>query len=121
MFFCCVCFLFVVGSDILMNEYVIEKFMLEEGFVFLEIYFIIQDCKGFLWFGIVENGVMWYDGRNVILFEYDRLIVSGLLYNDVGNFMFDKNGNIWVGIWGGGVNKYNLVIGEFMWFVYDVI
>ena len=85
MFFCCACSSFAVGSDTLMNEYAIEKLTLEEGFVSSEIYSIIQDRKGFLWFGTAENGVMRYDGRNVTLFEYDRSTASGLSHNDAGN------------------------------------
>ena len=119
MFFCCACSSFAVGSDTLMNEYAIEKLTLEEGFVSSEIYSIIQDRKGFLWFGTAENGVMRYDGRNVTLFEYDRSTASGLSHNDAGNLMLDKNGNIWVGTWGGGANKYNPATGEFTRFAHD--
>ncbi len=83
MFFCCACSSFAVGSDTLMNEYAIEKLTLEEGFVSSEIYSIIQDRKGFLWFGTAENGVMRYDGRNVTLFEYDRSTASGLSHTAI--------------------------------------
>lgn len=31
----------------------------------------------------------------------------------------DKNGNIWIGTWGGGLNKYNPYKGEFTRFVFQ--
>ncbi|MEL7289429.1 MAG: two-component regulator propeller domain-containing protein, partial [Pseudomonadota bacterium] len=46
-----------------MNEYSVELLTAEDGFVSSEIYSIIQDRQGFLWFGTAENGVMRYDGR----------------------------------------------------------
>ncbi len=48
-----------------MNEYSVELLTADDGFVSSEIYSIIQDRQGFLWFGTAENGVMRYDGRKV--------------------------------------------------------
>lgn len=90
-----------------MNEYSVELLTADDGFVSSEIYSIIQDRQGFLWFGTAENGVMRYDGRKVTLFESDSEHGQGLSHNDAGNLMLDAEGNIWVGTWGGGVNKYD--------------
>jgi ligand-binding sensor domain-containing protein len=91
----------------------------EDGFVSSEIYSIIQDKQGLLWFGTAENGVMRYDGRKVTLFEYDSLSSNGLSHNDAGNLMLDHNGKVWVGTWGGGANIYDPQTGHFKNFIHD--
>ncbi len=95
------------NSSALINEYSVEMLTEEDGFVSSEIYSIIQDHQGMLWFGTAENGVMRYDGQKVTLFEYDSINTNGLSHNDAGNLMLDHDGNIWIGTWGGGANFYN--------------
>ena len=104
-------------SSSLINEYSVKKLTAEDGFVSSEIYSIIQDDQGFLWFGTAENGVMRYDGRKVVLFEFDKLSDNGLSHNDAGNLMLAKDGSIWIGTWGGGANRYNLRTGRFENFI----
>jgi len=105
-------------SDLL-NEYSIEMLTEEDGFVTSEIYSIIQDNQGLLWFGTAANGVMRYDGRKVSLFEFDSINDEGLSSNYAGNLMLDHQGNIWIGTWGGGVNIYNPQKGHFKHFIHD--
>ncbi|MEC7633742.1 MAG: two-component regulator propeller domain-containing protein, partial [Pseudomonadota bacterium] len=102
-----------------MNEYSVELLTAEDGFVSSEIYSIIQDRQGFLWFGTAENGVMRYDGRRVTLFESDSDPSQGLSHNDAGNLMLDAEGNIWIGTWGGGVNKYDPTTGHYSRYLND--
>ncbi|RHW76948.1 hybrid sensor histidine kinase/response regulator [Colwellia sp. RSH04] len=101
------------------NKYSIKKLTAEDGFVSSEIYSIIQDKQGLLWFGTAENGVMRYDGRKVTLFEFDSMNSGGLSHNDAGNLMLDRNGKIWIGTWGGGANLYNPETGKFESFIHD--
>ena len=101
------------------NKYLIKKLTAEDGFVSSEIYSIIQDTQGLLWFGTAENGVMRYDGRKVTLFEFDSMSPGGLSHNDAGNLMLDQNGKIWIGTWGGGVNLYDPATGRFENFLHD--
>jgi signal transduction histidine kinase/ligand-binding sensor domain-containing protein/DNA-binding response OmpR family regulator len=103
----------------LINEYSVKMLTEEDGFVSSEIYSIIQDKQGLLWFGTAENGVMRYDGRKVTLFEYDSLSSNGLSHNDAGNLMLDHNGKVWVGTWGGGANIYDPQTGHFKNFIHD--
>ncbi|MFY8298993.1 two-component regulator propeller domain-containing protein [Pseudoalteromonas sp. SS15] len=109
----------VAQIPLLTNEYSVKKLTAEEGFVSSEIYSIIQDKQGLIWFGTAENGVMRYDGRKVTLFEFDSMSDNGLSHNDAGNLMLDRNGNIWIGTWGGGANKYNPATGKFDNYLHD--
>jgi len=98
------------------NDYTIEMLTEEAGFVSYEIYSIVQDKKGFLWFGTGENGIMRYDSRNVLLFESGGEKNKSLSHNEAGNLLLDQQGNIWIGTWGAGVNKYNPKQGTFDYF-----
>ncbi|MBE0356984.1 hypothetical protein PPHE_b0199 [Pseudoalteromonas phenolica O-BC30] len=103
----------------LANEYAVKKLTAEDGFVSSEIYSIIQDQQGLIWFGTAENGVMRYDGRKVTLFEFDSMSDNGLSHNDAGNLMLDRKGNVWIGTWGGGANRYNPKTGKFDNYIHD--
>jgi diguanylate cyclase (GGDEF)-like protein len=107
------------SSSEINSEYFVELLTEEDGFVSSEIYSIIQDHQGLLWFGTGENGIMRYDGRKVTLFEYDNSKPSGLSHNDAGNLMLDHNGIIWIGTWGGGANSYDPKTGSFQHFIND--
>jgi ligand-binding sensor domain-containing protein len=107
------------SSSELTNEYSVEMLTEEDGFVSSEIYSIVQDNQGLLWFGTAENGVMRYDGRKVTLFEFDSMSSNGLSHNDAGNLMLDRDGRIWVGTWGGGANIYQPKTGRFQHFSHD--
>ncbi|CAH9058134.1 Sensor histidine kinase RcsC [Pseudoalteromonas sp. CIP111854] len=104
---------------LLANEYSVKKLTAEDGFVSSEIYSIIQDQQGLIWFGTAENGVMRFDGRKVTLFEFDSMSNNGLSHNDAGNLLLDRYGNIWIGTWGGGANRYNPQTGQFENFIND--
>ena len=101
------------------NQFSIKTLTAEDGFVSSEIYSIIQDEQGLLWFGTAENGVMRYDGRNVTLFEFDAQGNNSLSHNDAGNLMLDQHGRIWIGTWGGGANLYHPKTGIFENFIHD--
>ena len=103
----------------LINQYSVEMLTEEDGFVSSEIYSIIQDNQGLLWFGTGENGVMRYDGRKITLFEFDSITSNGLSDNDAGNLMLDRNKKIWIGTWGGGANLYEPQTGNFQHFIHD--
>jgi len=103
----------------LINEYSVELLTAEDGFISSEIYSIVQDDQGLLWFGTGENGIMRYDGRKVTLFEFDSNKPNGLSHDDAGNLMLDRNGIVWVGTWGGGANRYDPKTGEYQHFIHD--
>lgn len=89
------------------TNYKIDLLSEDEGFVSSEIYSILQDHQGFLWFGTAENGLMNYDGRKVSVLENDIGNPLSLSHNNAGNILLEKSGAIWVGTWGGGANRYD--------------
>jgi ligand-binding sensor domain-containing protein/anti-sigma regulatory factor (Ser/Thr protein kinase) len=67
---------------------------------------IMQDKRGFLWFG-TEDGLNRYDGQYVSIFKNqpnDTTCISGNIITDLHE---DKNGIIWIATSDGGLTRYN--------------
>ncbi len=118
LFICCSAFAQTAVKH-LNNEYSIELLTAEDGFTSSEIYSIIQDNKGLLWFGTGENGILKYDGRKVVNYEYDDNQANGISHNDAGNLLLADNGDIWIGTWGGGASHLDIRTGLFNHFEHD--
>jgi len=101
------------------THYKIELLSEDEGFVSSEIYSILQDHQGFLWFGTAENGLMNYDGKKVRIFENDIGNPFSLSHNNAGNILLESSGAIWIGTWGGGANRYDPKTNIFQHFKHD--
>ncbi len=85
------------------NEYEFELLNENDGFPTSIIFSIIQDEDGFLWFGTGYDGLMRYDGKNVVVFKNDPSQKNTLPNDNAGNLVLDSEGNFWIGSWGGGV------------------
>jgi len=67
---------------------------------------IMQDSKGFMWFG-TQDGLNKYDGYQFKIYKSnpaDSLSLSG---NYIKGITQDNKGNIWIATWGGGLSKFN--------------
>ncbi|MHC4536787.1 MAG: two-component regulator propeller domain-containing protein, partial [Planctomycetota bacterium] len=62
---------------------------------------MVQDRRGFLWFGLQGGGISRYDGRTFRTFTVE----DGLPSNYVWTVFEDSKGNLWVGT-GAGVCRY---------------
>ncbi|MEP7703138.1 two-component regulator propeller domain-containing protein [Paraglaciecola sp. 25GB23A] len=89
------------------SEYKFELLNENDGFSSSIIFSIAQDQSGFLWFGTGYNGLMRYDGKNIVQYQNDPSNLNSLPNDNAGNVMIDKNNNLWIGSWGGGVLRYN--------------
>ncbi|OJJ23747.1 hypothetical protein BKI52_05200 [marine bacterium AO1-C] len=67
---------------------------------------IIQDRKGFLWFGTAD-GLNRYDGYQFKVYRNELNNLNSLSNNYILSLLEDKHGNIWIGTYGGGLNKFN--------------
>ncbi|MDI6791788.1 MAG: two-component regulator propeller domain-containing protein [bacterium] len=86
------------------------NFTTEDGLADNDVWSILEDRTGNLWFGTFNNGVSKYDGKKWFHYPKKR---DGLPDNRVFSIIEDKSGNLWFGTWGGGVSKYDLDSSKF--------
>jgi len=90
----------------------------EQGLVPGNVNDILQDSIGFIWMA-TENGLCRYDGYNFVYYKNEVNDAKSLSHNHVFSLLEDKNGIIWVGTLGGGLNKFDSKTGKFKRYVYD--
>ena len=83
-----------------------ERLFEEQGLSRSSFHCAIQDRTGFLWF-CTGDGLLRYDGYSLKAFQYDPARDDSLSSNTVYAIMEDRQGRIWVGTTGGGLNKFN--------------
>ncbi|HTA82358.1 MAG TPA: two-component regulator propeller domain-containing protein [Bacteroidia bacterium] len=71
---------------------------------------IIQDHKGFMWFG-TQDGLNRYDGNTITIFKNNPVDSNSLAANDINCLFEDKDGILWVGT-DGGLSTLNLHTGK---------
>jgi ligand-binding sensor domain-containing protein/signal transduction histidine kinase len=67
---------------------------------------IFQDSRGFMWFG-TQDGLNKYDGYKFTVYKNDPYNKNSLSHNFITDIIEDKEGNLWIATWGGGINKFN--------------
>ena len=79
---------------------------LEDGMSNDKINCILQDQRGFLWFG-TEDGLNRYDGKHFATFINKPNDTSGISGNKITDLYEDKNGVLWIATADGGFTKYD--------------
>lgn len=68
---------------------------------------IIEDARQDLWVGNVEGGLS-RKHKNSDSFDHYTSQNIGLTHNSISALTIDKNGHLWAGTWGGGINEVDL-------------
>jgi PAS domain S-box-containing protein len=89
-----------------------ERLSIGQGLPQSTIFCILQDKRGFMWFG-TQHGLSRYDGHTFKLYDYNPKNPKSLSQNLVISLFEDGSGMIWVGTWGGGINRFDLKKEEF--------
>ncbi|MBI9113014.1 hybrid sensor histidine kinase/response regulator [Maridesulfovibrio ferrireducens] len=82
-----------------------ERLSLDQGLSQSSILCMLQDSKGFLWFGTYD-GLNRYDGRQMKIYSKSKLPGS-ISDGNVRTLYEDSSGVLWVGTKSGGLNAYN--------------
>jgi len=72
--------------------------------------YILEDSRGFIWIG-TENGLNRYDGYSLKEYKYDPTDPFSINSNFIRTLYEDPADSgkvLWVGTWGGGLNKFDL-------------
>lgn len=89
-----------------------RQITVEDGLSQSTVNCMLQDRKGFLWFGSA-NGLNRYDGYNFSIYVNDPQDTTTISDNGILSLFEDKNGFIWIGTVGGVLNKYDRKKGTF--------
>lgn len=73
---------------------------------------IYQDQQGFMWF-CTEDGLNRYDGYNFKIYKHDPLDSNSLGGNFATSILQDKNGIMWITLWGAGLDKFDPITETF--------
>ena len=79
---------------------------LEDGLSQTTVMSILQDSRGFMWFG-TQDGLNRYDGYNFVVYRHDSNDLNSLSDNRIRAIVEDASGMLWIGTEAGGLNKYD--------------
>ncbi len=78
---------------------------------------ILQDSKGFMWFG-TEDGLNRYDGYEFKVFRMSDTTNNTISHNWIWDIFEDNNNNLWIATWQ-GLTKYDMKRDRFKVFLPD--
>ncbi|MBR9977519.1 MAG: SpoIIE family protein phosphatase [Bacteroidetes bacterium] len=96
------------SQELVEGKYRYDVLALEDGLSQGMIFCILQDSRGFLWFGTKE-GLNRYDGATFTVFRNIPGDTTSLPDNQVYSLAEDEHGRIWVGTRTGGLQLFNPV------------
>jgi signal transduction histidine kinase/ligand-binding sensor domain-containing protein/CheY-like chemotaxis protein len=98
-------------------DFQFEHLTVRDGLSHNNVICILQDSKGFIWFGTAE-GLNRFDGYNFKICKYEPGNPNSLSHNLIRSFFEDHRGNLWIGT-EGGLNKYDLKKNRFIRYLND--
>lgn len=95
-----------------------QRLGIEDGLSQSSVFSIVQDKRGFLWFA-TQDGLNRYDGKEFRIFRNDLSNPKSLSYDYIRVLYVDRDGILWVGTYGGGLNKYDPKTEKFIRFQHE--
>ena len=89
-----------------------EHLTTEDGLSQSTVRCILQDSKGFIWFGTYD-GLNRYDGYTITTYLHDPEDDTTVASNHISSLFEDSQGNIWVGTFNQGISQFNPKTGLF--------
>jgi len=97
---------------------VFEKITTKDGLSHNNVFSILQDKNGFMWFG-TQNGLDRFDGINIVSYHHSLTDSNSLSSSNFGKIYQDSYGIFWFGTFGGGLDKYDPNKKEFIHFKHN--
>jgi len=79
---------------------------------------VVQDHQGFMWFA-GHDGLVRYDGYSYTSYQHDPHDSTTLSFERLESLYIDHDGTLWVGTFGGGLNRYDEETDTFTRFMHD--
>jgi signal transduction histidine kinase/ligand-binding sensor domain-containing protein/CheY-like chemotaxis protein len=93
------------------NDIRFDNYGIRDGLSHSTVFSVCQDNDGFIWFATAD-GLNRFDGYRFKAFGNIPDDTTSLSSNNISCLLPDKNGLIYVGTWGGGLNIFNPVSGK---------
>lgn len=93
-------------------DYKFTQLKIEDGLSQSTVYSIIQDKKGFVWFG-TGNGLNRYDGYKFLIYSNNPVDSTTISDNGIISMFEDKEGILWIGTSAGNINRFDRTKEEF--------
>ena len=100
------------------HSYQFETIDIDQGLSQNSVMTIAQDKNGFMWFG-TEDGLNRYDGVTFKQFRHNPMDSSTINSNSIYSSLVDSKGNLWVGTYVSGLNKYIDETESFIHYAHD--
>ncbi|MFO7850792.1 MAG: two-component regulator propeller domain-containing protein [Spirochaetia bacterium] len=94
-----------------------EHIKKEKGLSSLSVSSIVQDQRGFLWFG-TQGGLNRYDGYEFKVYKNEPFNANSLSHDLIQTLYMDKDHTLWVGTYN-GLNKLNTLTGDVRRYIHD--
>lgn len=85
-----------ISQEISATEFLLKKYSVNDGLSQNTVRAILQDKKGFIWFG-TQDGLNRFDGREYRIFRNNPADKNSIGNNFILSLYEDNNGKIWVG------------------------
>lgn len=108
-------FLFIWQHGVAQKSVTFQVISLEEGLSQSSVTCILQDHKGFLWFGTLD-GLNRYDGYKVSIYRNQPDNPFSLPDNAITNLYQDSYNHIWIAVSNNGLTLYDHFTGRFFSF-----
>lgn len=83
-----------------------DHISIDQGLSQVRVNCILQDRQGFMWFG-TQDGLNKYDGYKFTIYRHDAENSASLSNSSIWSIFENADGNLWIGTYGGGLNKFN--------------
>ncbi len=88
------------------QDYKFTQLKIEDGLSQSTVYSIIQDKRGFMWFG-TGNGLNKYDGYKFFVYSNNPSDSTTISDNGIISMFEDREGIIWIGTVAGNINRFD--------------
>lgn len=110
--------LFITLTNAVGENLIFDHLTMQDGLVNNAVSGIIQDEKGYLWFG-TQNGLTRYDGKGFKTFDNDPFDNSSLPHNQIQTLYKDpQDPYLWIGTYE-GLSRFNLETWKFVNYTSD--
>ncbi|NQV29426.1 MAG: PAS domain-containing protein [Candidatus Marinimicrobia bacterium] len=91
---------------------------IEDGLSNSYINCMLQDSKGFMWFG-TQDGLNKFDGYNFKVYKHDSFNPNSISDNYIRFIIEARDGFLWIGTESGGINKFDPTTEVFTYYTHD--